>query len=107
MNPQAARPAGPNPLALSIVIPTYMRDQVLWDSVRAIGPQLGEGDELLVIDQNVPPLEAPPDLSADWLRLLHLDRPSLTRARNLGLAEARRDRVVFLDDDIVPDPDRR
>ncbi len=92
-----------NPAPVSIVIPTYMRDQVLWDSVRALQPQLREGDELLVVDQNRPPLRVPADLDGDWLRLLHLDRPSLTRARNLGLEHARRDRVVFLDDDIVPD----
>ena len=82
-----------------------MRDQVLWDSVRALSPQLREGDELLVVDQNVPPLKAPADLAAGWLRLIHLDTPSLTRARNLGLSVARRESVVFLDDDIIPDPE--
>lgn len=81
-----------------------MRDLVLWNSVRALISQLGEGDEILVIDQNTPALSAPADLAKAWLRLIHLNRPSLTRARNLGLAEARRDRVVFLDDDILPDP---
>jgi GT2 family glycosyltransferase len=100
-----AATAAANPLAISIVIPTYMRDQVLWDSVRALRPQLREGDELLVVDQNRPALRAPADLDAPWLRLLHLDAPSLTRARNLGLARAARDRVVFLDDDIVPAAD--
>lgn len=103
MEPALSAPAAANPVALSIVIPTFMRDRVLWDSVRSLAPQIREGDELIVVDQNVPALEAPADLRRPWLRLLHLDRPSLTRARNLGLAEARRDRVVFLDDDIIPD----
>jgi GT2 family glycosyltransferase len=91
--------------ALSIVIPTYMRNEVLWDSVRALRPQLREGDELLIIDQNDPPLRAPGDLSGAYLKLLRLERPSLTRARNLGLARAASSLVVFLDDDIRPDAD--
>jgi GT2 family glycosyltransferase len=89
---------------LSIVIPTYMRERILWDSVRALGPQVRDGDEVLVIDQNDPPLRAPDDLRAAWLRLIRLERPSLTRARNLGLERAASPLVAFLDDDIAPDP---
>lgn len=90
--------------ALSVIIPSFMRDQVLWDTVRALRPQILEGDEVLVIDQNDPPLRAPGDLAGPWLKLLRLDRPSLTRARNLGLERAASPLAVFLDDDIVPDP---
>lgn len=96
---------GANPRPVSVVIPTYMREKVLWDSVAALRSQFLEGDELLVVDQNRPPLRAPADLEGPWLRLCTLDRPSLTRARNLGIALARHDRVIFLDDDIIPDPD--
>lgn len=94
----------PVPLSLSIVIPTYMRDKVLWDSVAALRGQMRPGDELLVIDQNVPPLRVPAGMEGDWLRLRRLEVPSLTRARNLGLRLAVHDRVLFLDDDIIPDP---
>ncbi len=90
--------------ALSIIIPSYMRDRVLWDSVRALRPQIRDGDEVLVVDQNRPPLRAPEDLGGDWLKLIRLDRPSLTRARNLGLERAAAPVAVFLDDDIVPGP---
>jgi GT2 family glycosyltransferase len=90
--------------ALSIVIPTYMREAVLWDSVRALRPQLRPGDEVLVIDQNRPPLGIPADLTGGWLKLVRLNRPSLTRARNLGLERSASPSVVFLDDDILPDP---
>jgi len=94
-----------NPLAVSIVIPTYMRDRVLWDSVTALRAQMREGDELLVVDQNIPPLKAPPGLEGEWLRLCALEVPSLTRARNLGIRLAKQDRIIFLDDDIIPDAD--
>ncbi len=98
-------PGAANPLPVSIVIPTYMRDRVLWDSVAALRPQMLPGDELLVVDQNDPPLRAPAGLEGAWLRLCRLDAPSLTRARNLGIRLAAHDRVIFLDDDIIPDAD--
>jgi GT2 family glycosyltransferase len=94
-----------NPLPLSVVIPTYMREQVLWDSLAALRPQLRPCDEVLVIDQNRPALRLPPALAGGWLALRRLETPSLTRARNLGLAEARHRHVIFLDDDIKPEPD--
>jgi glycosyltransferase involved in cell wall biosynthesis len=81
-----------------------MRDRVLWATAEALRSQFREGDELLVVDQNRPPLAPPPELAGIPLRICRLDRPSLTRARNLGLAEARNAHAVFLDDDIVPDP---
>lgn len=90
--------------ALSVIIPSFMREKVLWDTLRALRPQVREGDEVLVIDQNHPPLRAPSDLEGPWLRLIPLDRPSLTRARNLGLERADAPLAVFLDDDILPDP---
>ncbi|MEO6098556.1 MAG: glycosyltransferase [Fibrobacteria bacterium] len=94
-----------NPLAVSIVIPTFMRDRVLWESVAALRAQMRDGDELLVIDQNHPPLKAPPALAGGWLRLCRLEFASLTRARNLGIGLAAHDRIIFLDDDIIPNPD--
>lgn len=90
-------------LPLSLIIPTYMRSAVLWKTVSDLRGQLREGDELLVVDQNRPPLQPPADLAGPWLRLCRLAVPSLTRARNLGIDLARHEHVVFLDDDIVPD----
>ena len=91
--------------AVSIIIPSYMRTQVLWNSLEALRPQLQEGDEVLVIDQNHPPLQPPPALIGAWLRFCRLEKPSLTKARNLGLELASNAQVLFLDDDIIPNPD--
>jgi GT2 family glycosyltransferase len=82
-----------------------MRSAVLWRTVDRILPQLAAGDELIVVDQNEPPLAAPAGPGDARLRLLRLGPPSLTRARNLGIASAANPLIVFLDDDIVPDPD--
>ena len=72
-----------NPLPVSIIIPTYMRNQVLWRSLEGLRGQVREGDEILVVDQNRPPLRAP-EPHPPWLRLLRMEKPSLTRARNLS-----------------------
>lgn len=93
----------PGPERMTVIIPTYMRIQVLWRSVEAVLAQLRPGDELLVVDQNVPPLDPPGSLEGAPLRMIRMDRPSLTRARNAGIAHARNPLLVFLDDDIVPD----
>lgn len=90
--------------SLSLIIPTYLRDAVLWRSVELLLPQLAAGDELVVVDQNRPPLSPPPGLADPRLRLVRLAVPSLTRARNAGIAATRNPLLVFLDDDIRPDP---
>jgi GT2 family glycosyltransferase len=97
---------------LSLVIPTYGREQVLVDTIAALEPQrraLACASELLVIDQT--PLHQPAVQAtleawqqAGRLHWLRLKRPHLTRAMNTGLQRARGATVLFLDDDIVPGP---
>jgi len=42
--------------------------------------------------------------AAGTIRLVRLVEPSITRAMNRGLCEARQTSVLFVDDDIVPEP---
>jgi GT2 family glycosyltransferase len=98
--------AGTGP-ALSILVPTYQRDGILWDTVRKLRMQMRPEDEIVVVDQNRPPLRLPGDLDGRAgrpIRLVRLPAPSLTRARNLALETARHPLALFLDDDIEPDP---
>lgn len=90
---------------LSVIIPTYMREKVLWETVVELQSQLRGADEILLIDQNVPPLQIPSTLGRPWPKLIHLKTPSLTKARNLGIQKAEHAVLVFLDDDILPDPE--
>ncbi len=91
--------------ALSIIIPTFLRERVLWDTVADLRHQLRFDDELILIDQNRQPLRIPDSLADTRIRLARLSIASLTRARNLGISLAKHDCMVFLDDDIIPNPD--
>ncbi len=97
-------------MTLSVAIPTFGRDQVLIDSVAALLALDPPPFELLVVDQT--PRHDPDSEArlAAWqaegrIRWLRLPTPSITGAMNVALQEARGDRVLFLDDDILPDPE--
>lgn len=96
--------------SLSIVIPTYRRELVLVETIAFLLPLLAPGDELLVIDQT-PVHEQETDAAltawnaAGQIRWLRMADPSIPKAMNRGLLEARHDHVVFFDDDIRPEPE--
>ena len=100
-------PANP---ALSLVIITYGREQVLIDTLGHLLAQirvLKEGVDLLVVDQTPRHEEAVESQLAAWsaqgaIRWLRLPEPHLTHAMNVGLIEARAPLVLYTDDDIIP-----
>ena len=120
------------PFSVSIVIPTYRRGAILLDTLRALLRLPVLPCEILVVDQTeeLPPEiervfqslhksmpefgEDELDVSKDWekqfrglktqiVRRIPLDEPSIPRAMNVGLQEAKGAIVLFLDDDITPD----
>lgn len=93
--------------AVSVVIPTYRREQVLLDTLHLVLPLLRAGDELLVIDQT--PSHEPAveqclrDLAASGaVRWFRRDRPHICAAMNAGACLACGDILLFLDDDVIP-----
>ncbi len=95
---------GYSTVQLSVIIPTLGREQILFETVATLLPQLLPEEEIIVVDQNRPGLTWPADLGKDTrLHIIHRRRPGLTRARNAGLSQARHAFAVFLDDDILPD----
>jgi GT2 family glycosyltransferase/LmbE family N-acetylglucosaminyl deacetylase len=97
---------------LSVVIPTYNRREVLEETVRSLARQTSPPLEAIVVD------DGSTDGSHDLLLALReelkgrlevvpLRQPNLKqgRARNLGVAKAKGDLVLFLGDDTIPDPD--
>ena len=92
---------------VSVVVPTYCRGAALLDTLGhllALAPPPGE---ILVVDQT----EAhPPAVAAELerlestgrIRMLRFAPPSIPRAMNVGLREAKQPVVLYVDDDVVP-----
>jgi GT2 family glycosyltransferase len=97
-------------LRISIVIPTYRRERVLVESLDYLLGLPQPADEIVVVDQTEqhdPDTDVRlQDLHAQQkLRWIRQQPPSITAAMNRGLREASGDVVLFLDDDIAPEPD--
>lgn len=93
---------------ISVAIPTYGRERVLIETLEAVKRLDDPAEEVVVVDQTVRHLpetqERLAQLSAEGaIRWIRTSPPSIPRAMNIGLREARSDIVLFLDDDIDPD----
>ncbi len=95
---------------VSVVVATYRREHMLVDTLNDLIQQEYPDFEVLVVDQTP---EHTPEVAA-YLNAFHAsggrhqwlvtDTPGLTRARNLGLAQATGEIVVYVDDDVrIPD----
>jgi peptidoglycan/xylan/chitin deacetylase (PgdA/CDA1 family)/glycosyltransferase involved in cell wall biosynthesis len=99
------------PLRLSVVVPTHNRRDVLVSrTLPAIFGQDLPADEYEVIvvvdgstDGTIDMLERVKPPCA--LRVLEQPQRGPSAARNMGIAASRGDLVLFLDDDIIPNPD--
>ncbi|MGH7432185.1 MAG: glycosyltransferase family 2 protein [Candidatus Methylomirabilales bacterium] len=93
--------------SLSVVIPTYGREESLCETLKGV-LQLSYADwELLIVDQtpeHKPETMAFLDTLPPPTRRIVLAAPSLPVARNVGAREARGEVVLYLDDDITPLP---
>lgn len=91
--------------SISVIIPTYGREEPLRDTLEDVLQQDYPNFEILVVDQtrqHKPPIEAylkqlANDCKISWFRV---DWASLPGARNYGVRRASGEIVVFIDDDI-------
>ena len=97
-------------LDITVAIPTYRREQVLLDTLADLLALAPGPAEILVVDQTAchepataEALQAMAD--AGHIRWLKLAEPSITRAMNEALLQAKHGIVLFLDDDIRPEPE--
>ena len=96
-----------NVLNISIVIPTYRREQTLVNTINFLLGLDTLADEILVVDQTQQHETRTESLLSDLhqahkIRWIRRTEASITKAMNHGLAEARNQLVLFLDDDIEP-----
>ncbi|HEX7705953.1 MAG TPA: glycosyltransferase [Thermoanaerobaculia bacterium] len=92
---------------LTIAIPTFQRGAVLCETIALLLDLDPPPGEIVIVDQTP---EQPDEVAArlhTWheaglIRLIRLEHPSITRAMNVALMEAKYDAVLFLDDDVIP-----
>jgi len=91
---------------ISIAVCTHDRSDDIALCLSALAPQmLGQADELILVDSCSGPkhAEALQCLAAAYkARLVRLETPGLSLARNAALGEANGEWLAFLDDDAVP-----
>ena len=90
---------------LTVIIPTFNRKESLFRLLDALRSQQQVTLEIIIIDQN-----SSSHFSEDEHHKLHHVRhilqetPNVSAARNTGAALALSDHVLFVDDDLVPEP---
>ncbi len=89
-------------ISVSLIIPTYKREELLVNTLRCALAQNRDDYEIIVVDQTPQHETATQNFlraNAKKIRLVELERPSVTAARNAGLRAANGAVLVFIDDD--------
>ena len=99
-----------NFLQMSVVIPTYCREQPLIDSINDVLAQNYSNFEIIVVDQTQNHEAATETYlqnlaNAQKISWYRVDWASLPGARNYAVRRAKGDIVVFIDDDVKLEPD--
>jgi GT2 family glycosyltransferase len=91
---------------LSVVIPTFRRHDSVARLLDALARQDRAGIEVILVDQN-PPGFLEERIAPALAGVVHvrLETPNASTARNLGFSRSRGERVLFIDDDLVPTAD--
>jgi len=97
-------------LPITVAIPTYQREQVLLDTLDYLLALTPRAAEILVLDQSE---QHEPTTGhrlgelndGGHIRWLRLCTPSIPQAMNRALLEAKQAIVIYMDDDIRPEPD--
>jgi GT2 family glycosyltransferase len=93
-------------IGLSVIIPTYNRHGILFDTLRLLLKQSLKPLEIIVIDQTKPSAQVKylkDELSkeAPYLRFIESAFANASVAINHGIREARAEVLLFLDDDVT------
>lgn len=91
---------------LSVILPTYGRDEILHNVLKQLLDQEVEALEIIVIDQTKkrkPEIKAFLDtlIRENKIRYIYQDVPHANVARNRGIRKAKGDIILILNDDII------
>jgi GT2 family glycosyltransferase len=89
---------------VSLIIPTYEREEVLCDTIRCVLDQDFPDYEIVIIDQTKSHLSSTQtflDNCPAIVRLIRHEPASLPGARNRGVHEARGEIIIMVDDDVI------
>jgi len=102
----AQRPSAQAPAAVSVIIPTYNRLELLKASLASVAAQTFRAYEIIVVDDGSTDGTAE-YLAAHWpeVRCLRQENQGAAEARNHGLREVHTEFVAFLDSDDRWEPD--
>ncbi len=91
---------------VDVIVSTRGRPDMVLDTVRALLAQEYPRFRVVVVDQNDDPVTRLGDIARDDPRLVHhvTETRGLPAGRNEGLSISEADIVIFVDDDIVPEP---
>lgn len=95
------RPSATGDRAITVVVPTRDRPEMLRRCLVSLRRTITAGDELIVVDSASRDPTIPTVAASGGARYLRLDRPGVSMARNLGWRKAAHDVVCFVDDDIT------
>ncbi len=94
--------------SISVIIPTYRREAVLIETIKYLYGLSPAPSEILIIDQTAEHERSTESMLGKFstdgsIRWIKLEKPSIPCAMNHGLAIAKGEIVLFLDDDIRPE----
>jgi GT2 family glycosyltransferase len=100
----------PDTLPITVAIPTYRREAILLATLDVLLSFKPAPGEVLVLDQTEKHEDATEErlrtlTEAGSIRWFRLPEPSIPRSMNRGLLEAQENIILFLDDDVRPEPD--
>ena len=103
VRPPAEDAPPPRASPISIVVCTRDRPQELARCLEALRVHAAAGHDVVVVDNAPSDDQTAALLKSFPYRYVHEPAAGLDRARNRGIAEARREIVAFTDDDCIPD----
>jgi len=93
-------------IPISVIIPTVDRTEIALQTLRAFENQSFTNFELILLDQTATPCERLANFQTRVYRYRyhHISTKSLPNARNVAAGIAEAELLLFVDDDVIPDP---